>query len=1755
MNCLYFQVTVVGNALRFYDTKEKTSRFLWGAGSGISSFAVSLFGRLLAYATKGPNPVIHVHVLRTMEHVIALDAPEGTAHPEAEVSALAFSRDGTFLAVATAVPDLTLSLRNARTGQVVVASTLESEATGISFNPFNAFEILVHHASGAPSGAAGATLHAVDKVYETHSVERRVLDVRAVGVAPSAITAAVWSPENTIYLATDAGALLVVRPATGGVIAPPEPIRFTSADVAGSAAAWVLTPGSAAVSVIAFTKHHVLLGGTDGTLRFYSHAKLEAPPGHELPELHLEVAMSEGEYENMTGASFNPVFDQGVVTTAEGGVYVLDIQGDIAPNVGGVAAGDVSSAGPETDAEHPPVDTPSVDEPGSKEAPVSVVKVGDYHAGAVTGVASLADGTSVATCGVDGTLRGWDLRDPGTCAWKRTLSSEQALMTSGSVAAGSGMIAVASATGVVRVFDAGAGAAAPPRLTLRERLTADVPDAISMNPSGTWLAVAGAYGDCWLVEIATADAARVVGYVALPARALGMTWATDAQLLVSGEGGEVAAVTPPPAGYTPPFGMAIEAKDGVVQSVMVDCALTAITVPAPGRLAGIAADRSVRTYTLPSDAAGWGGRDGRVLAADVVEPGGLGKALGGIASIGGVLATASGDGTVAVWTDGDRLARGLHDAAEGGAAALAVVPGGRLATAGRDGAVVVTSSPGMPHLEVAFGLKELVAVKASAPPAAEYDDFDDPEEPTTMDKASAAALAEMQGGGGAAAAKADAAVQLDPEVAAAREAMAVKIADLRKRLEETIARNDAAEEREKIPRGEILVDEAFRAQLVAEGDKRVGALRKELVLENLRNDYAASKIKEACWDTMEVHGSAIVAFKSPGLEVHNYPLKMVEKSAKLAARVAFLRRVEMKEEEYLAHPENGGAEDTFDLRVDVPKEGEEGGEGGDAPPTEGEAAAAAAASTPKGDSFEAIVYPPFKLFPARRKMSQLIMLQMVTREIKAQFNAEFHEMTGTKTTYMDKLSEYNQRITEIRNELKSHTTDHAPLFEPKLAEVETEGSVLKVDDSEIKAEVYVSPEEQARRAAEAEAEAERLRSKGADDPTERALKQMMGGVLESDKGAAEMEELPKPDWMLEIDKEDWTEEQVKLAKEWEGKAKAFREELEKRRTALDAELKKLREDVDEVTKKFDDLLADFSNRRNATDGRLAEIESWVVACADEAETALDDDERRQAAMAEELAELKSAKVDSGTAVADFRREVDGARERYDSACAEDRNLAKIFKRDFADTEDFFEVLFTLYKRRKNPPRIEADASGGRKARSSLRGAARRVSMAAARLSRGAAAGRPSGGGSGAVAMAARIARASNLSVLSAGSETPNPDDKALALVLASKHDPFSTALGGPVTAESLRPKPPPVDPLEVEYDRPEGLDLAWWDRLVEYRERKIVQEAQVTELKNELDEMQRYLAKISGEDAKLQARIDELIMGSREFAQERFRKLYDLSVPLRMKQGEVELMVPDLSLGGGPAANAVRADTMLLHRSVVEDLNEVIQQHGGGKVDTLVAIKDFKKGIYDLQWENTKLEMESADLVEKTKQLQLARVGKNFQEILKGAAKASKDEDDGGKKGEVASLEARLNHNRKLHERSVAEKKLELKKMKRKIRERAQQNDEISVQVSEMDESVGEQLRVQENRTGGSEFLDGRGGNSARSLSSRSHSSVGQGLGGNSSSAAAERKMRALVTQQKLRDIAKAQAEEMMMLRSELERARLRTFPSFVERNGGPPDM
>jgi hypothetical protein len=224
---------------------------------------------------------------------------------------------------------------------------------------------------------------------------------------------------------------------------------------------------------------------------------------------------------------------------------------------------------------------------------------------------------------------------------------------------------------------------------------------------------------------------------------------------------------------------------------------------------------------------------------------------------------------------------------------------------------------------------------------------------------------------------------------------------------------------------------------------------------------------------------------------------------------------------------------------------------------------------------------------------------------------------------------------------------------------------------------------------------------------------------------------------------------------------------------------------------------------------------------------------------------------------------------------------------------------------------------------------------------------------------------------------------------------------------------------------------------------------------------------------------------------------------LNVKQGQVEI-VEDL-------VSANMDDALLLDRTVIQDRNQIIEKHGGQKVDILKAIKDFKKGIYDIEWENNRLYMLEEDWAQKTKEFQLLRVTKGLQSFLKSG-------EDTSNSSEHSALESRLDHNKALSAKSVKEKQKALHKIQRVLMDVRQHNMELQSQVTELEYAVQEEQHA--NKTKKDE----------------------QDAGGKKTAA---RRMRSLVTERKLADISKAQAEEISLLKQELERLRRRTFPSF----------
>lgn len=98
-----------------------------------------------------------------------------------------------------------------------------------------------------------------------------------------------------------------------------------------------------------------------------------------------------------------------------------------------------------------------------------------------------------------------------------------------------------------------------------------------------------------------------------------------------------------------------------------------------------------------------------------------------------------------------------------------------------------------------------------------------------------------------------------------------------------------------------------------------------------------------------------------------------------------------------------------------------------------------------------------------------------------------------KVNEIARIKEKNVRISKIISQLKLDDT----LIQPSLDVNEEPERLLTVEDSEVKVEKYISPEEEKRLKELAQLEEERRLAAMGDNPRERALDMMMGGRLEA----------------------------------------------------------------------------------------------------------------------------------------------------------------------------------------------------------------------------------------------------------------------------------------------------------------------------------------------------------------------------------------------------------------------------------------------------------------------------------------------------------------------------------------------------------------------------------------------------------------------------------------------------------------------------------
>ncbi|KFV79876.1 WD repeat-containing protein 96, partial [Struthio camelus australis] len=342
-------------------------------------------------------------------------------------------------------------------------------------------------------------------------------------------------------------------------------------------------------------------------------------------------------------------------------------------------------------------------------------------------------------------------------------------------------------------------------------------------------------------------------------------------------------------------------------------------------------------------------------------------------------------------------------------------------------------------------------------------------------------------------------------------------------------------------------------------------LRKEIDMENLANCYLQDVIKRECWDSMCVKGRAVKCFHI-ACEVKNYPLKeRSEEELETLEKVLQLKKIEavdlkVRKEIVEIEPETV-----------LPKEEEEMEEEAVADDSASYFLVGSLSSQYGGDT--SILYHQLDLHTREQKVNQIILLQDIIYQVKTAFNKEFDIVAQQKAHEIARVKERNLRIREILAQLDLQEE----VWEPALTDDEIPERVLTVQDSEIKVEKYLTPQERAKAEMLAKLEMER-RLAALDSDRLRALNDMMGGVLEVKKEDILKIDIPPPPFISKPESV-WNEEEKKIFREYEKKVKELNEEREKHRRAVEAELKKLQASIQEATQSFDETMCKLFERK------------------------------------------------------------------------------------------------------------------------------------------------------------------------------------------------------------------------------------------------------------------------------------------------------------------------------------------------------------------------------------------------------------------------------------------------------------------------------------------------------------------------------------------------------------------------------------------------
>jgi len=808
------------------------------------------------------------------------------------------------------------------------------------------------------------------------------------------------------------------------------------------------------------------------------------------------------------------------------------------------------------------------------------------------------------------------------------------------------------------------------------------------------------------------------------------------------------------------------------------------------------------------------------------------------------------------------------------------------------------------------------------------------------------------------------------------------VADLAHRLRELLMQNDTVDELERLDRSEFVVDVHGRDEVLRKNALAASQLRADIKANDLGKKLVAARVREECWDAMQVPRTEVHALLKPECAAENFALAKQKAAERRELEcVKQMRVVELHEQREAAG--HGKANKAPGVPGDVSwivnegalpattepvaaveasgKKKDAGGAGGDA-----KAGAPQAGDDELGDledddrdgaalpeidasNIASLLYPPTALVTQTQQRAQIVLIAELVRQMMLKFNERFDKVMALKLDETDRIEEKNARVREILFELKSSEA----FFEPAWAENERPERVLEVPEAEMMSKPYET--EQMREARLAAAEEKRKREEEArkDNIGERALNDMMYGQLENKKdNLAVAEDLVAPVWMAEVAEEDYSDEQRKEADAFEATKAALAEEREKQRKALELELKKLRIEVNDIAKAFDEKVAELAERHLVVRNEMGVQELYSSRLALQV-MVLDDHHVQSGALEAQIGKLETEKQALRVKVAAFAKSVETARDAMAALSEEDKQLEKDFKKEMQGVstatidQEGMRALLSLYRMR-----VVANANAGgtgsfRGSGTMNRSRAMGTSIGGAdALSPGSNMRRASrfGGGTmldvaGAMGKARRGSnfRGSSGNRMTSAGESPDSGSMKSAMARAiakvreaeqSDHDPFKE-IDDTKKRQAAAAAAPRVQALSMERDCPDGYrpEEAVWARMQELRVVKVQKEAQVkaatakhAELKKQLDALAAVGDALSTDVTSRKALLRKLTSSMALSGED-----VEVLVKLRQGQDEVEqdAVVTDYS------------GAMLISVAIVEKVNTSIKELGGEQVKIL----------------------------------------------------------------------------------------------------------------------------------------------------------------------------------------------------------------------------